>query len=129
MKEHGKIQATVNSVVAGITSGDVDGVMSAYEPGAVVLGQPGKPVQGNSALREMYAQFIALKPKFTFTKEEIVQTGDIALHYNTWKLEGKLPDGTPVAQGGLSVVVLRKQKDGNWLIVIDDPFGDRLLHQ
>jgi ketosteroid isomerase-like protein len=86
-------------------------------------------VMGTPALREAFKQFLALDPKIAVTKQEVFQAGDIALHSYTWKMSGKAPDGSPVEQGGLSVIVLRKQPDGRWLMVIDNPFGDRLLHK
>jgi ketosteroid isomerase-like protein len=44
-------------------------------------------------------------------------------------MTGKVPDGTDIKQSGLSVVVLRKQADGKWLMVFDNPFGQHLLDQ
>lgn len=129
MQEHTKIQSTIDAMTSAFIAHDINGVLSAYESGAVVVGQPGSPVSGTPALRAMFQQFVALDPKFTFTGQEIIQADDIALHFNTWKMTGKAPDGTPVEQGGLSVVVLRKQADGRWLMVIDDPYGDHLLRK
>jgi uncharacterized protein (TIGR02246 family) len=122
-----KIQSTIDAMTSAFAAGDIDGIMSTYEPGAVVVGEPGMPVTGTPALREMFARFIALDPKFTFIDHEVVEAGDIALHLNTWKMEGRLPDGTPVEQGGLSAAVLRKQADGRWLMVIDNPYGDHIM--
>lgn len=129
MIEHPEIQSTIDAMVAAFTAHDIDGIIATYEPSAVVVGQPGVPVGGTPALRELFAQFIAINPKFTFTAHDIVQAGDIALHFNVWKMTGKAPDGTSVDQGGLSVVVLRKQSDGRWLMVIDNPYGDALLRE
>jgi ketosteroid isomerase-like protein len=42
-------------------------------------------------------------------------------------MTGTAPDGTPIRQSGLSVAVLRKQADGKWLMVFDNPFGQHLL--
>ena len=108
MQEHIKSQSTIDAMTSAFTTHDIDGVLSAYESGAVVVDQPGSPVTGTPALRAMFQQFVALDTKFTFTDQEIIQAGDIALHFNTWKMTGKAPDGTPVEQGGLSVVILRK---------------------
>lgn len=127
MNDHDRIQSTIDAMTSAFAKGDIDGVMATYEPDAIVVGEPGKPVSGTPALRKLFADFVALNPKFTFTRQEVVQAKDIALHFNTWKMEGTLPDGTRVEQGGLSVVVLRKQPDGRWLMVIDDPYGDNLL--
>jgi uncharacterized protein (TIGR02246 family) len=125
--ESAKIQATIDTMTSAFARGDIDTILSTYEPGAVVVGAPGAPVSGITALREMFTQFVALDPKFTFVDHEVVEAGDLALHLNTWRLEGRAPDGTPVEQGGLSVVVLRKQADGRWLMVIDHPYGDQIM--
>ncbi|NGO56158.1 YybH family protein, partial [Allomesorhizobium camelthorni] len=79
MNDHARIQSTIDAMTSAFARGDIDGVMATYEPDAVVVGQPGKPVSGTPALREMFAGFIALNPKFTFTSQDIVQAKDIAL--------------------------------------------------
>ena len=129
MNEHAKIQETIDAMTTAFAKGEIDSILATYEPGAIVVGAPGQVSKGTDALRQMFGQFIALKPEFTFTLNDAVQADDLAIHYNTWKMKGKMPDGSVVEQGGLSVVVLRKQADGRWLMVIDDPFGDRLLRK
>jgi ketosteroid isomerase-like protein len=82
------------------------------------------PVSGPPALRAMFAGFIAAKARFTFHGHEVIQAGDVALHLTPWRMAGVAPDGTAVTASGLSVAVLRRQADGRWLLVIDDPYGD-----
>ena len=43
-------------------------------------------------------------------------------------MTGVAPNGTPVRHEGLSVAVLRRQADGRWVMVIDQPYGDALLN-
>lgn len=129
LQDHAAIQSAIDTMTSAFAAHDIDGIMSTYEPGAVVVGEPGAPVSGTPALRALFTQFIALDPKFTFIDHEIIQSGDIALHLNTWRMEGRGPDGSAIEQGGLSVVVLRKQPDGRWLMVIDQPYGDALLKE
>jgi uncharacterized protein (TIGR02246 family) len=125
--EHTQIQSTIDKNNSAVSARDVEGILATYEPSAVLVGQPGKSVMGTPALRESFKQFLAIDPKITVTNDEVIQAGDIALHSYTWKMSGIAPDGSPIEQGGLSVVVLRKQPDGHWLMVIDNPFGDHLL--
>lgn len=127
--EQAKIQSAIDANNAAVAAGDMDAIMATYEPAAVMLAQPGKPSQGTEALRGAFQYFLALNPKITMTGKETVQAGDIALHMNKWQMTGKTPDGQPVEQSGFSIVVLRKQADGRWLMVIDNPFGDHLLSQ
>ena len=129
MDQKANILSTVNDMTNAFQKGDVDGILRTYEPGAVVVGEPGAPVSGTPALRAMFAGFIAAKPHFTFLGHEVIQAEDVALHLTPWRMAGVAPDGTAVAASGLSVAVLRRQPDGHWLMVIDDPYGDALLNQ
>jgi uncharacterized protein (TIGR02246 family) len=124
-----KILSTIDDMTTAFHNGDIDGILRTYEPGAVVVGQPGMPVSGTPALRAMFAGFIAAKARFTFQGHEVIQAEDVALHLTPWRMAGVAPDGTGVAASGLSVAVLRRQADGRWLMVIDDPYGDVLLNR
>jgi ketosteroid isomerase-like protein len=42
---------------------------------------------------------------------------------------GKTPDGTDIEQKGLSVAILRKQENGDWLMVLDNPNSQALMSQ
>jgi uncharacterized protein (TIGR02246 family) len=124
-----KILSTIDAMTNAFHQGDIDGIMRTYEPDAVVVGEPGTAVSGTPALRAMFAGFIAAKARFTFLGHEVFQAEDIALHLTPWRMAGVAPNGTALAASGLSVAVLRRQPDGRWLMVIDDPYGDALLNQ
>ncbi len=72
----------------------------------------------------MFAGFISAQAHFTFDGHEVIVAGDVALHLTPWKMTGLAPDGSPLSGSGLSIAVLRRQADGRWLMVIDDPYGD-----
>ena len=127
--EHDQIHSTIDTNNSAVSAGDMEGILATFEPNGVLVGQPGMPAMGTPALREAFKQFMTIEPKITVTSHEVIQADDIALHSSTWKMSGKAPDGSPIEQNGFSVVVLRKQPDGRWLMVIDNPFGDHLLHK
>jgi ketosteroid isomerase-like protein len=120
MDQKEQILSTVNQMVAAFHEGDIIGILKTYEPGAVVVAEPGAPVTGKSALEAMFAGFIAAGARFTFLGHEVVQAGDLAVHFTPWRMTG--------TGGGLSVAVLRRQPDGKWLMVIDDPYGDSVMN-
>jgi uncharacterized protein (TIGR02246 family) len=128
MDQKDQILGTINAMVTSFHEGDIDGIMRTYEPGAVVVGQPGVPVAGRESLEAMFAGFIAARARFTFNGHEVFQAGDIAVHLTPWRMTGVAPDGQPIEGSGLSVAVLRRQPDGRWLMVIDDPFADSIAH-
>lgn len=121
------VQSTIERMTASLARGDLGQVMTTYEPSATIMFEPGTPISNPEAQRERFAAMLALEPRFNFGHHEIFVAGDIALHLMPWAMEGKAPDGSAVEQGGLSVAVLRRQPDGEWLMVIDDPHGQRLL--
>ena len=116
-----RVLSTINAMTSAFHQGDIDAIMRTYEPGAVVVGEPGALVQGDRPLRDMFAGFVAAKARFTFDGHEVMAAGDIALHLTPWRMTGVAPDGGPIAAAGLSIAVLRRQSDGGWLMVIDDP--------
>ena len=106
---------------------DINGVMGSYEPQAVIVFEPEKPVSDPQAIREGFYSFFAVNPLFEYLGHEVFINGNLAIHFAPWVMNGKAPDGTEIKQSGLSVAVLRKQPDGTWLMVFDNPFGQHLL--
>ena len=102
-------------------AGDIDALMTLYEPGASIEPEPGQLVEGADGVREVLKSFLALKGAFTFETKKVVQTGDLALLHGHWTLAGTGPDGSPVNLSGNTTEVVRRQPDGSWLYVIDLP--------
>lgn len=127
MSNSDKINSVVQKMAAAMERGDIEAVLAAYEPGATLVPQPGAVVTG-AALREAFMGFLSMKPKFDMPQHEVIESGDIALHISPWTMEATDPaTGNPLKQGGLSVAVFRRQADGNWLMVIDNPYGAALF--
>jgi uncharacterized protein (TIGR02246 family) len=103
--------------------GDVEGAMSLYEADAVFASQPGRSVTGHVAIREALEGFVALQPRMTGTIAQVLEAGDTALVTNRWSLEGTGPDGEPVRMCGTSSDIVRRQPDGRWLVLVDDPWS------
>jgi ketosteroid isomerase-like protein len=65
-----------------------------------------------------------MKPMLTVHESKtLVEAGDIALTASRWRLAGTGPDGNPVNMNGESAEVCRRQADGTWRLVIDEPWG------
>ncbi|MFT5787426.1 MAG: hypothetical protein ACI9KK_002792 [Ascidiaceihabitans sp.] len=125
--ENEQINLVIDTNNAAVAAGNMDDILATFEPFGVLVGQPGVHAKGTPALRAAFSQFMAIGPQISVTDHEVIQAEDIALHSSTWKMTGKTPDGFPIEQSGFSVVVLRKQTDGQWLMVIDNPFGNHLM--
>lgn len=125
MHDQRAVLDTIDTMTAAFARGDIETVISTYAQPATVLAAPGQPVSGDTALRAMFAEFIAQGVNFSYGAHEVVVSGDTALHLMGWTAPG--PDGTDMS--ALSVAVLRRQPDGSWKMVIDHPFGDSVLAQ
>ena len=105
-----------------LNSGDLEALIALYEPNASFTPEPGEEVHGGEAIREALTGFLAMKPNLTLENKTLAQTNDIALCTANWHLTGTGPEG-PIDMSGQSVEVARKQADGSWLFIIDNPLG------
>ena len=104
-------------------AGDLDALVALYEADATLVAQPGAVVIGTEAIREDLSGLLAMRPTFNLEGRKVLQTGDIALSFADWTLAGTSPDGEPIEMAGQTSDVLRRQPDGTWRFVIDNPWG------
>lgn len=109
-------------LIEALHADDIEAAVALYEPDASFVLQSGEGITGRQAIREAMRAFLALKPKFSM-EVNAVHNGDLALLRSQWSLNGTGADGKPVAMSGKSIEVVRRQADGTWLFVIDDPNG------
>lgn len=83
----------VRAFFDSFNQGNVDAVVALYEPNAKLVAQPGQVAEGHGAIREALNGFLAMKPTLTPGKNEVIETGDIALSIISWTLKGTGPDG------------------------------------
>jgi hypothetical protein len=53
----------------------------------------------------------------------VVQASDLALLITEWSINGNKPDGKSINLIGKGTVGLRRQSNGAWLMVIENPWG------
>ena len=105
-------------------AGDLDALMSLYEPGAGITAEPGGQASiGTTAIRQALSESLGIKPKISVEARNLCQVGDIAFTSGRWSISGTGPDGSPVNMTGQSAEVCRRQADGAWLFAIDLPYG------
>ncbi len=92
-------------------AGDAEGVAALYEQDAVMAYPPGGQTVGRAAIQALWEKVLATRPHFE--PEEPLPTlvsGDLAL------------TSTPPSDGaGARAQVVRRQPDGSWLRVLDQP--------
>jgi len=107
-----------------LNAGDLDALVGLYEPGATLLPNPGESAVGQEAIREALAAFVAAKAQIRLRVGQVMRAGDdLAMLYADWSGHFTDPDGARVEIAGQSVEVVRRQSDGTWRFVLDDPYG------
>jgi len=107
-----------------LNAGDLDGALALYEPDATFQAQPdAPPARGREQIRAALEGFFALEPTIDGEIVKVVEADDVALVMNRWSLRGTQPGGEPLELAGVSADVVRRQDDGSWRVVVDDPWG------
>jgi uncharacterized protein (TIGR02246 family) len=92
-------------------AGDATGVAALYEENAVLAYPPGEQTVGREAIRALWEKVLAHAPHFEPERPlPTLISGDIAL------------TSTPAKDGaGARAQVVRRQPDGSWLRLLDQP--------
>ncbi|HEV2487852.1 MAG TPA: DUF4440 domain-containing protein [Terracidiphilus sp.] len=107
--------------------GDLEELLSFYEDAAVVVTEAGKVARGPADLRAFFAQAIRSGLSANQLKTYVIETDGIALFLSRWTLSSAGDSSAAVPRTFIATSVFRKQSDGNWKVLIDNPFGALVL--
>ena len=97
-------------IVDRLNAADVDGLVALYEPDAVLALPDGRAATGADQIRAAYLRLVAGRPTFEpGTRQPTLRCGDLAL------------TSSHLTNGAITVEVARRQPDGTWLWIIDQP--------
>jgi ketosteroid isomerase-like protein len=102
----------------GFNFRDVDMLITLYDPDGAVVNRDGSVAHGHAAIREHLEDLVAIGGEMTSTNFTSLIVGDIALVTAGWLIVGS--HVAPELQGRSSEV-LRRQPDGSWAYLIDQP--------
>jgi uncharacterized protein (TIGR02246 family) len=116
-------EEVLNSIVEGINTGNVESLMTLYEPEACFAFQPGQIIKGQQGIRQSLQGFVDIKGNLNLKVKRVLQTGNLALVISEWSFNGTGNDGNPVDLNETAADVLHQQSDGTWRFIIDNPWG------
>jgi ketosteroid isomerase-like protein len=102
--------------------GDLEGLMSLYEEGAV-FPTPHGTSTGHDEIRATLQAYLDSGAKLVFGESLVFSAGNLALIHTPWTM--RMPDGS--TPEGATAEVVRRQSDGSWKYIIDNPDGTALL--
>jgi uncharacterized protein (TIGR02246 family) len=101
-----------------VNEADIDSLVDLYEANAVLIPAPGQLAAGRDAIRAALSPMLQGGMKVKLNVTQTYMAGDIAVTYNDWT--GKAGE---VEFAGKAMEVCRRQGDGTWRFVIDDPYA------
>ena len=102
---------------------DVEKAMSLYAENAVFVQEPGKPViTGLDGIRKAIEEFQAIKPKLKVEVLQFIEVDDVAFFTLKWEIKGTSPEGDEINISSYDGNVVKRQSDGTWKTLIDNPF-------
>jgi ketosteroid isomerase-like protein len=120
-----KPEDLLNSQVEEFNKRNISFLMTLYEKDARFASKSGQVVKDPESIRQTLQSFIDMGTKLEARVKRVLQANDLALLITEWTINGTEPDGKPINLTGRGTVVLRRQSDGVWLMVIENPWGNR----
>jgi len=110
-------------LAAAFNAGDLDALTQVYDEDATLIVPPeGQRVSGRDAIRAALEPTMALRPSFQSDVVEKLEADGLALTHARWRIVATA-GGERMEMAGRGTIVSRRQPDGSWRIVLDNPMS------
>jgi ketosteroid isomerase-like protein len=106
---------------------DLETVLSFYEDSAVVVSEPGALRRGKEELRILFERAMQMGSSAKQLKSWTIEADGVALFLSRWELRVEAEGREPSVRNFVATTVFRRQADGRWKILIDNPVGPLVL--
>jgi uncharacterized protein (TIGR02246 family) len=119
--------AVLDLFVRFVHEGRLEAALSLYEPDAVMVEKPGRMARGTGEIRRALQSLIDSRVALAIEVMQAITASDITFVVSAWSVAATATDGTanPVARGE-GTDVMRRQSDGSWRFLVDNPYGTAL---
>jgi ketosteroid isomerase-like protein len=113
----------LSSQVDEFNKGNISFLMTLYEKDACFASKLGQVVNDQVSIRRAFQGLIDMGGKLDARAKRVLYADNLALLITEWSIKGTEPDDKPIKLNGRGTIVLRRQSDGTWLMVIENPWG------
>ena len=107
-----------------IKTGNAMGAISCFEPDAIYIDHCGKKFSGLGEIKEVIYGLCSWQPDVVGGLSNLTVIENLAMWSDQWEMTGKTPDGQIIEMTGHTSCLMRRNKEGVWLWLIDNPFGN-----
>lgn len=105
-----------------VNAADLEGMLALYEPSATFVASDGTLRVGRDAIRDELAGMAAAHPHIDMGAIRVVPLADgLAMLHHDWTATFTDGDGNRTEVRGKATEIVRRQADGTWLFLLDDP--------
>jgi len=124
-----EIRVSLAQSASAFKRGDIEAILRAYAPNAVVLPPNSPAIQGIPAIRQLWTSLLAAGYRnATLEFDEIQHWGDVALVIGRYAVEISSIPGTPEVDRGSYVGHWRRMADGQFRVTLSIWSSDRWHH-
>lgn len=110
-----------------ILTGNLDGALSCFGKDAIYIERDGEEITGLENIRKPLEHLCNWKPDIQGNKHKLTIVGDLAVWVDKWKLKALAPDGSPIEMDGATTCMMKRNEDGIWLWLVDNPFAGQVF--
>jgi ketosteroid isomerase-like protein len=102
---------------------DLDAIIAIHEDEAAMVKWGGGVARGEDAIRQVYVDFFATDPVLKVQALQIVEAGNTAIILGDYTMDYTNANGKIISVEGKFGDMVRQQRDGSWLYLLDNPFA------
>lgn len=106
-----------------ILNGDLAGTMSCFAENAIYIDRDGNEITGLESIQKEMEHLCNWKPEIIGSQYKSTIIGDQAIWMDKWTMKATLPNGNPIVMNGATACLLKKNEEGNWVWLVDNPFA------
>lgn len=106
---------------------DVKAAMSCFDAQGIYIDRDGEEIRERIQIEEAIGNLCALEPEIKGGEPHLSTIGDLSLWLDEWEMIGKTPVGQLIKMNGHTTCLMKRNQEGVWLWLVDNPFGSAVL--
>ncbi|PQA93981.1 hypothetical protein B0A69_10315 [Chryseobacterium shigense] len=110
-----------------IVTGDLNGALGCFDKDAVYIERDGLEIKGLENIQKPLEHLCNWKPDIQGNKHKLTIVGDLAVWVDKWTLKATSPDGNFIEMDGATTCMMKRNEEGIWLWLVDNPFAGQVF--